>query len=489
MMAERENVVPPRPQGDPHLYELIIRQLIHDGYSSAALSVSEATSTPMMSFENEDPALDSKEPMDRLHTLVSLGVLFEKCAQGESLTRMDHQDSAEDTLDEFLCDTRQRSLEYPINASLSPAVGAPTWTTHFIATHKGAVRCASFSPDGVFLATASEDTTIKLMAVNKLQRHGQNAPHRLGLGSAESEDYLGQPTGPMWGQAPGEEQGVLVTALAGSEDKPVLKTFYDHTEAIVDLAFHPNEPLLCSGSADRTIKLFPINKPSMKRAKCTINDTHEVRSLTFHPSGDYLVVGTEHPILRIYDVRTLSCYCCPNAPDHHQAPITHVRYSPTAAVYASADTDGVVHLWDTVTNRRITHIRAHEGSEITSMQFSANGNYLLTGGMDGQLLLWELRQMQKLEPINPFTCGPKARQVHGVFTANEDHIIGATDDPPATIFCWDARSRKHIGNSASGHLDVIRSLTHSPVEPCFVTCCQDYRARFWTTEFNTRPVL
>ena len=45
-----------------------------------------------------------------------------------------------------------------------------------------------------------------------------------------------------------------------------------------------------------------------------------MRALAFHPSGDYLVSGTDHPMLRLYDVSTTQCYISASKDNHHTGP-------------------------------------------------------------------------------------------------------------------------------------------------------------------------
>jgi len=61
-----------------------------------------------------------------------------------------------------------------------------------------------------------------------------------------------------------------------------------HSQAVNDVAFHPTESLLASGSQDRTICLFDHSKKE-KRAAHRISETYPVRTLAFHPTGDYML--------------------------------------------------------------------------------------------------------------------------------------------------------------------------------------------------------
>lgn len=55
---------------------------------------------------------------------------------------------------------------------------------------------------------------------------------------------------------------------------PVIRTLYDHLEEVTCLEFHPNKPILASGSRDCHVKLFDYSKTSVKKAFKTINVRH-----------------------------------------------------------------------------------------------------------------------------------------------------------------------------------------------------------------------
>ena len=74
---------------------------------------------------------------------------------------------------------------------------------------------------------------------------------------------------------------------------PVIRTMYDHSDAVLAIDFHPTVSVLASGSADTTIKFFDYSKPSVKRSYRVIQEVTGARCLSFHPSGDYILVGTD----------------------------------------------------------------------------------------------------------------------------------------------------------------------------------------------------
>ncbi len=66
-------------------------------------------------------------------------------------------------------------------------------------------------------------------------------------------------------------------------------------QAVLALDFHPTFSVLASGSNDCTIKFFDYSKPSVKRSYRAVQEVASVKTLAFHPSGDYMLVGTEQP--------------------------------------------------------------------------------------------------------------------------------------------------------------------------------------------------
>ena len=76
------------------------------------------------------------------------------------------------------------------------------------------------------------------------------------------------------------------------------------------LDFHPTVSVLASGSEDCTVKFFDYSKPSVKRSYRAITDVVGIRCINFHPSGDYMLVGTAHStreLLRGRDVGREGC--------------------------------------------------------------------------------------------------------------------------------------------------------------------------------------
>ncbi|XP_061687939.1 cleavage stimulation factor subunit 1 isoform X1 [Syngnathoides biaculeatus] len=335
---------------------------------------------------------------------------------------------------------------------------ASEYETCYVTSHKGPCRVATYSRDGQLIATGSADASIKIL---------------------DTERMLAKSAMPI-------EVMMNETAQQNMENHPVIRTLYDHVDEVTCLAFHPTEQILASGSRDYTLKLFDYSKPSAKRAFKYIQEAEMLRSISFHPSGDFLLVGTQHPTLRLYDVNTFQCFVSCNPLDQHTDTISGVSYNPTANSYVTCSKDGSIKLWDGVSNRCVTTFdKAHDGTEVCSAIFTKNSKYILSSGKDSVVKLWEISTGRML--VKYTGAGLSGRQMHrtqGVFNHTEDYVL-LPDERTISLCCWDSRTAERKNLLSLGHNNIVRCIVHSPTNPGFMTCSDDFRARFWYRRTTT----
>lgn len=319
-----------------------------------------------------------------------------------------------------------------------------------VAIHKKAVRCVAFSMDGTFAASGSSDMSVKVMETGKLvELCRQEVVH-------------------------------------SSSDSPFKKAYYDHSDMVEDLAFHPAAPVLASCSHDATIRFYDFSESQHRRSFRQISDSEPVRSIAWHPAGQHLYAAVESPALRIYDVNTRKCWLVGGGNrgvgsqhEGHAGAITKVHVSWSGVMFATASKDGSAKIWDATTNRCLVTIpQCHGGSELTSVQFTRSDRYLLTSGRDGFVRVWDVSTGRTVVELR---AGGKARsQTPACWSFSEEHIF-ASDGSTDAVQVWDSRTGQlvcHLG----GHVHDIRSLAASPAADMLLTGGADSRLRLWTTE-------
>ncbi|KAG9289853.1 hypothetical protein G9A89_015433 [Geosiphon pyriformis] len=400
-------------------------QLCEYGYTSLAQVVAEQTDNPI-----------DLTPSSRLSELLFIA---KEQDEGDEMrpSQMPDDIIGEDSPDEENYQNHSRWLTSvdPDNRPVTKT--SPNFSTWYITTHRAASTCAIFSGDGKYAATGSADASLKVLDTRKMNSRSD-------------------------------------------EDRPVIRTLYDHLAAVNDLSFHPNGLVLASCSEDQSIKLFDLSKPGVKRSFRYLQDTHIVRSIAFHPSGDFILAGTDHESIRVYDVKKFQCYTASSNPaDLHRGGITKVRFANNGSQFVTSSLDGSIKIWDTVSGKCIKTIEnAHDGALVSSVQFSKNGKYLLSGGKDSICRLWEVasgRCIIKYEGAMQMN-----NAIQTTFTFNEDFVL-SSDESNNTVVCWDTRTGQLI-KRFSGHASIVRCVAASPTEPGFISCSDDFRVRYWNLD-------
>ncbi|KAL4154281.1 hypothetical protein QTP88_002105 [Uroleucon formosanum] len=203
-----------------HLYRLIISQLFYDGHSTIASGLAAQV--------NVDPPCS---PSDQLKSVVTKGLQHETDRQKESEQALNLNPIQQMLIGPGI------DFEFETNV-ICTAPEPSLYETIYVTSHKGACRAGAFSSDGQLIATGSSDSSIKILDVERM------------LAKAHNIDSTGNQEG---------------------QRHPVIRTLYDHLEEVTCLEFHPNKPILASGSRDCHVKFFDYSKTSVKKAFNTID--------------------------------------------------------------------------------------------------------------------------------------------------------------------------------------------------------------------------
>lgn len=218
----------------------------------------------------------------------------------------------------------------------------------------------------------------------------------------------------------------------------------------------------------------------------TFQDPHGPSSLAVHPSGDYVLVGTGHCNVRIYDASTSQCFVSAYFSDQHTAPITCVDYSLDGKQYASGCKNGFIKIWDGVSSRTVFSWQdAHSGAPVSSATFSRNGMYLLTAGLDSVVRLWDLRAGGRV--LCKYEGATQAKMPWRAIFSHDESIVMAPDADSGCVQLWDARLATKVAAIDKPTDRGVSSVAHSPQRGIAVTCSPDMTVAFWASTPQAAP--
>lgn len=247
--------------------------------------------------------------------------------------------------------------------------------------HTGEVYCASYSPDGRHLATASQDSTIKLWDTSTGQLRLTLTGH-----TSEVGHVAFSPDGKLLASCGDEHSIRLCDAASGRE----LGTLTGHTDAVSEVVFSPDGSLLASGGEDAVVKFWDVI--TRQQVATLTGHARNVRGLAFSPDGRILATCSSDQTVKLWDVATREVRATLHG---HSNIVNAVAFSRDGQTLASASWDQTIKLWNTETGTDRATLHGHLG-RVQTVRFSPTENVLISAGMDGTVRFWDTTACEPL---------------------------------------------------------------------------------------------
>lgn len=287
--------------------------------------------------------------------------------------------------------------------------------------HERHVECVTYSSDGRWLASASEDGTVRIWhaasAADWLCLH----IHQWGVrGVAVSPDGLLLACACSDG---------VVRVRAITDGKEVL-TLQGHTEPVTAVCFSPDGRRLASSSWDFTARVWDLSDGSeaLRLTATARRRTRErLNSVCYSPKGDRLAAAADYRSFLLWDAAT-GAELMP-VEEYWSVGAKSVCFSPDGRRLATASSDPTVSVWDASTRSELLRLEGHT-DRVLSVQFSPDGRRLASASADGTVRVWDA------------ACGVELFQLRGhtnwvtsvCFSADGERLASASWD--MTVRVW-----------------------------------------------------
>ncbi|KAI8855325.1 WD40-repeat-containing domain protein [Chytridium lagenaria] len=177
-----------------------------------------------------------------------------------------------------------------------------------------------------------------------------------------------------------------------------------------------------SGSIDKTVKVWNLEKGTAKLVDTISDHDGEVAALALQPSGEYFVSASTdgswsfNDISRVSSVKKFS----------GESGYTSASFHPDGLLLGLGSKDSTVSIWDIKVGSKVQSFDGHAGA-VSSIAFSENGYYLATVANGAPIVkLWDLRKLSNFHSIDLSSEGVK--NVHKVaFDLSAQYLAVSAD--------------------------------------------------------------
>ncbi|MFI6908724.1 trypsin-like peptidase domain-containing protein [Nonomuraea sp. NPDC050394] len=258
--------------------------------------------------------------------------------------------------------------------------GTGRWDPHGLQTraaeprHREHIYRLAISRDGQWLATASDDRTVRVSDVE-------------GMFAAE----------PLTG----------------------------HEAGVRAAAFSPDGRVVASAGADGTVRLWNRRGTALG---VPVTQATPMLAIAYDRDGARIAAGDAAGAVTVLDASTLM----PLGVARHGAPVNEVVFHPGGSLLYSAGDDGLIRGWSSDGQPASPPLSGHDGP-IRAMAVSADGSLLATGGDDSVIRLWD----DEGRPVGQPFIGHDGDVLDVTFTPDGSMLLSAARDGTVRLWALD----------------------------------------------------
>lgn len=294
---------------------------------------------------------------------------------------------------------------------------------HTLKEHTNTITRIAWSPDGLLLATASKDNTVRI-----------------------------------W------------DAKAGKQ----LQLLSKHTSSIISVSWSPDGRRLASGGADNQYIIWDVGNGGVDNLHVKNEEDRSVHSVAWSPDGTLIAVSG----YKTFSIRDVESSKQARKMTGHTGWVLSLRWSPNGKILASASGDKSIRLWEP-DERRLLHTFTKHTDYISDLCWAPDGRTIASASTDKTVRLWSLDTMQETGVLEGHTDA-----VTSVSISPNNRVL-ASKSKDGTVRLWDLIQLKTVVVLAEpSGTGWSSSLAFHPTLPILATLGRhDTAIRIWDIDF------
>ncbi|KAM3968341.1 periodic tryptophan protein 2 homolog [Aphomia sociella] len=226
----------------------------------------------------------------------------------------------------------------------------------------------------------------------------------------------------------------------------------DHKIKLTAAQYHKGTKMLVTGFSSGIFFLHEM--PDVNLIHTLSISEHRISSIAISPSGDWIAFGCPNiGQLLVWEWQSEQYVMKQQG---HTLDMTCLAYSPDGLYIVTGGYDGKVKLWNTSTGFCFVTFNEHKSS-VTSIVFSANKKFFLSSSLDGTVRCYDLTRYRNFRTLT----SPSLVQFSCVALDCSSELCAAGGQDVFDIFLWSVKFGKLL-DVLGGHEAPVSCLSFSP---------------------------
>ncbi|MGD1862745.1 MAG: AAA-like domain-containing protein, partial [Leptolyngbyaceae cyanobacterium] len=217
---------------------------------------------------------------------------------------------------------------------------------------------------------------------------------------------------------------------------------------------------------DGTYQLEVISDSDAGGNYSLVVNPEEINDLSISPDGRYLATALSNGSIKLWNPE--GTFLSEVVGQRHQGDVLAIDFSANGDTIVSGGQDGTIRLWNLAGEAIRDPLRGHNG-DVLAVEFSSDNQRIVSSGRDGTIRLWSMEGRGLGQPLRGH-----AGQVTSVqFSHDDQHVISRGRDQ--TIRVWAA----DVNVPFQGHSGEVIDAAFSPNGKLIVSSGLDGTIRLW----------